>query len=110
MATSVEILPRLRDIESDRCFDNNRVAHGLPTTHPESESFPDREPPQITTGTTEENDIANGYLDLSVNTNLLGNILDHGTVPTRGIIRSEAIVQHLSSIKRLSHQFQFISR
>jgi hypothetical protein len=29
---------------------------------------------------------ANGYLDLSVNTNLLGNILDHGTKPTRGII------------------------
>jgi hypothetical protein len=28
-----------------------------------------------------------GYLDLSVNTNLLGNILDHGTVPTRGIIK-----------------------
>jgi hypothetical protein len=30
---------------------------------------------------------ANGYLDLSVNTNLLGNILDHGTKPTRGIIK-----------------------
>jgi hypothetical protein len=30
---------------------------------------------------------ANGYLDLSVNTSLLGNILDHGTVPTRGIIK-----------------------
>jgi len=28
-----------------------------------------------------------GYLDLSVNTNLLGNILDHGTKPTRGIIK-----------------------
>jgi hypothetical protein len=27
-----------------------------------------------------------GYLDLSVNTNLLGNILDHGTKPTRGVI------------------------
>jgi hypothetical protein len=27
-----------------------------------------------------------GYLDLSVNTNLLGNILDHGTKPTRGFI------------------------
>jgi len=30
---------------------------------------------------------ANGYLDLSVSTNLLGNILDHGTRPTRGIIK-----------------------
>ncbi len=30
---------------------------------------------------------ANGYLDLSVGTNLLGNILDHGTKPTRGIIK-----------------------
>jgi len=30
---------------------------------------------------------SNGYLDLSVNTNLLGNILDHGTVPTRGFIQ-----------------------
>jgi hypothetical protein len=30
---------------------------------------------------------ANGYLDLSVNTNLLGNILDHGTRPTRGIVK-----------------------
>jgi hypothetical protein len=30
---------------------------------------------------------ANGYLDLSVNTNLLGNILDNGTKPTRGIIK-----------------------
>jgi hypothetical protein len=29
----------------------------------------------------------NGYLDLSVNSNLLGNILDHGTKPTRGIIK-----------------------
>jgi hypothetical protein len=28
-----------------------------------------------------------GYLDLSVNTNLLGNILDHGTKPTRGVIK-----------------------
>jgi hypothetical protein len=28
-----------------------------------------------------------GYLDLSVNSNLLGNILDHGTKPTRGIIK-----------------------
>jgi hypothetical protein len=28
----------------------------------------------------------NGYLDLAVNTNLLGNILDHGTKPTRGFI------------------------
>src|SRR5208282_3596844 len=27
-----------------------------------------------------------GYLDLSVNTNLLGNILDNGTKPTRGVI------------------------
>jgi hypothetical protein len=27
-----------------------------------------------------------GYLDLAVNTNLLGNILDHGTKPTRGFI------------------------
>jgi hypothetical protein len=30
---------------------------------------------------------ANGYLDLAVNTNLIGNILDHGTKPTRGIIK-----------------------
>ena len=30
---------------------------------------------------------ANGYLDLSVNTNLINNILDHGTKPTRGIIK-----------------------
>jgi hypothetical protein len=30
---------------------------------------------------------SDGYLDLSVNTNLLGNILDHGTKPTRGIIK-----------------------
>jgi hypothetical protein len=30
---------------------------------------------------------ANGYLDLSVNSNLLSNILDHGTKPTRGIIK-----------------------
>jgi len=30
---------------------------------------------------------ANGYLDLSINSNLLGNILDHGTKPTRGIIK-----------------------
>ena len=28
-----------------------------------------------------------GYLDLSVNTNLINNILDHGTKPTRGIIK-----------------------
>jgi hypothetical protein len=27
-----------------------------------------------------------GYLDLSINSNLLGNILDHGTTPTRGSI------------------------
>jgi hypothetical protein len=30
---------------------------------------------------------ANGYLDLSINSNLLGNILNHGTVPTRGFIQ-----------------------
>jgi hypothetical protein len=30
---------------------------------------------------------ANGYLDLSVPGNLLSNILDHGTKPTRGIIK-----------------------
>jgi hypothetical protein len=30
---------------------------------------------------------ANGYLDLTVSTNLLGNILDKGTVPYRGIIK-----------------------
>jgi hypothetical protein len=30
---------------------------------------------------------ANGYLDLSVNSNLLANILDHGTKPTRGILK-----------------------
>ena len=30
---------------------------------------------------------ANGYLDLSVTTNLISNILDHGTKPTRGIIK-----------------------
>jgi hypothetical protein len=28
-----------------------------------------------------------GYLDLTVNSNLLGNPLDHGTTPTRGIIK-----------------------
>jgi hypothetical protein len=28
-----------------------------------------------------------GYLDLSVNTNLINNILDHGTKPTRGIVK-----------------------
>jgi len=33
-----------------------------------------------------------GYLDLSVNTNLLGNILDHGTKPTRGIIKEVSSV------------------
>jgi hypothetical protein len=37
---------------------------------------------------------ANGYLNLSVNTNLLGNILDHGTKPTRGIIK---VVSNISS-------------
>src|SRR5208282_5591340 len=30
---------------------------------------------------------ANGYLDLSVTSNLINNILDHGTKPTRGIIK-----------------------
>ena len=29
----------------------------------------------------------NGYLDLTVNGNLIANILDHGTKPTRGIIK-----------------------
>jgi len=33
---------------------------------------------------------ANGYLDLSVNTNLINNILDNGTKPTRGIIKEIA--------------------
>jgi hypothetical protein len=30
---------------------------------------------------------SNGYLDLTVGGNLLSNILDHGTAPTRGIIK-----------------------
>ncbi|HTC58327.1 MAG TPA: hypothetical protein VK706_18085 [Candidatus Sulfotelmatobacter sp.] len=30
---------------------------------------------------------ANGYLDLTVNSNLVGNMLDHGTRPTRGIVK-----------------------
>jgi hypothetical protein len=30
---------------------------------------------------------ANGYLDLSVSTSLLGNMLDDGTAPTRGIVK-----------------------
>jgi hypothetical protein len=30
---------------------------------------------------------SNGYLDLTVNGNLLTNILDHGVAPTRGIIK-----------------------
>jgi hypothetical protein len=35
---------------------------------------------------------ANGYLDLTVSSSLLGNMLDDGTVPTRGIIKEVSSV------------------
>jgi hypothetical protein len=39
-----------------------------------------------------------GYLELSVNSNLLSNILDHGTKPTRGIIKMVSSLVPLAGV------------